>query len=120
MRKQKKYSQKILEGSIRIRDVPFDVRTQQQSIYIYAIRHIRDSVYSGREHPHYENAYTEYCIIEKFLLDDIIKTDCEVLANIHSSYFSEKGYDEIFHYDVSNRQEVKKWTQTKVSTTVQI
>lgn len=90
------FEENVLAGNIRIFDIPEDIR-QSSSVYIYAIRHVMDSVFSAYCLEDSKKAYTEYAIIEKYLLDDIIKTNSEWLTSIHREHFSEWGYADIFH-----------------------
>ena len=72
-----KYARAMLDGSMRIWEVPKDYR--HSMMFSYAIRYARHSAL----------AYTELNLIEKVLLDDILRTGDDGLKRHHANYFED-------------------------------
>ena len=69
------YADALLDGKMKIWELSQGDRNQYT--FIYAIRYAR----------HLTLAYTELKLIEKVLLDDILRTGDEKLKTIHTNYF---------------------------------
>jgi hypothetical protein len=84
------YRDGLLDGTYRITDVPFELRTKDRCMYIFAIRYAR----------WLEMAHTELKAIEHFLLNDILITNCEDLKKCHDGFFNHGG--ECWYYFQEN------------------